>query len=71
MSKRSTRKFQKAREQHYAELRRDEAERKEARLKGFKPVTAGEMTTALLDLPPNILPDREIKLARRLRQGKT
>ena len=51
MSKASDRKFRRERERHYAAVRQLEAEKAEARLKGFRPVTAAEMTKAILGLP--------------------
>ena len=50
MGSSSRRKFQRARERHWREVRRDAEERKQAKLKGFKPATKEEMAKTILSL---------------------
>jgi hypothetical protein len=51
MSKATDRKFRKEREAHYALEREKDAERAQARLKGFKPATMSDMTSMILGTP--------------------
>jgi hypothetical protein len=51
-SKHTIRKFERDRERHYAEERQFEAEKAQARLKGFKVASVREMAAGVLGLSP-------------------
>lgn len=70
MSDQSARKFRREREAHYALEREKDAERVQARLKGFKPATKAEMTSMILGVPQTPIDVKPTRRVRRSMRGR-